>query len=91
MADTFDLASFCSRILACFQLHPLGSCKHYYLRALGALTLVVAAQLSNPSNTIVLIPSEATICVNAVTFDLLRSALAHQIRGMGYRHSRNSC
>ena len=48
-------------------------------------------QLSNPYDIIVPIPSRAIICVNAVTFDLLQSARAHQIREMVYKHLQNSC
>ena len=49
------------------------------------------AQLSNPLDIIVPIPSRAIICVNAVTFDLLQFAQAHQIREMVCKRLRNSC
>jgi hypothetical protein len=42
-------------------------------------------------NIIDLVPSIALICVDAVTFDLLRSAQTHQIHETAYKHLQNSC
>jgi hypothetical protein len=35
--------------------------------------------------------SEASICVNAVTFDLLRSGQTHQTHGKECKHWQSSC